>query len=131
MKGGFAAAAPRAAKPMKGGFAAAAPRAAKPMKGGFAAAADAVGRCLVIVLVWFHRLVIRPLFPATCRFEPSCSEYALQAVSRFGTIRGGWLALKRLGRCNPWGPWGDDPVPQRFDATGCGHGHSDLRREHP
>lgn len=96
-----------------------------------ATAADMVGRGAIVLLVWFHRLIIRPLFPATCRFEPSCSEYALQAVSRFGAIRGGWLALKRLGRCNPWGPWGDDPVPQRLDTPACGHRHSDLRREHP
>lgn len=69
------------------------------------------GRLVGYALIWGYRLVLKPLFPATCRFEPSCSEYALQAIRRFGLIGGGWLAAKRLGRCNPWGPWGHDPVP--------------------
>lgn len=78
-------------------------------------AADALGllgRLVGYTLIWAYRIVLKPLFPATCRFEPSCSEYALQAVRHHGLIVGAWLATKRLGRCNPWGPWGFDPVPE-------------------
>jgi putative membrane protein insertion efficiency factor len=88
-----------------------------------------IGRWAAWALIWGYRLLLRPLFPATCRFEPSCSEYALIAVRRFGALRGGWLAARRLLRCNPWGPWGHDPVP---DCTS--HSHSiriGYRREHP
>jgi len=51
--------------------------------------------------------------PSPCRYEPSCSTYALQALGRFGAVRGGWLSLKRIARCNPWGGNGADPVPER------------------
>lgn len=87
----------------------------------------AAGRAVAFVVVWSYRLILRPLFPTTCRFEPSCSEYALQAVNRFGPLKGGWLALKRLGRCNPWGPFGADPVPPTPQT--CTHHHHALRRE--
>ena len=56
---------------------------------------------------WF----VRPLLPPACRFYPSCSEYAEQAVARHGAWRGSWLALARLCRCGPWHPGGHDPVP--------------------
>lgn len=71
-----------------------------------------LGRVVGTVMIWGYRIVLKPLFPTTCRFEPSCSEYALQAVNRHGLLYGGWLAARRLGRCNPWGPWGYDPVPE-------------------
>jgi uncharacterized protein len=51
--------------------------------------------------------------PTGCRFVPSCSEYAVQAVEEHGTLRGGWLAVKRIARCHPWGGHGVDPVPDR------------------
>ena len=51
------------------------------------------------------------ILPPTCRYEPSCSAYAIEALSRYGALAGGWLALKRLLRCNPWGGCGHDPVP--------------------
>ena len=51
------------------------------------------------------------ILPPTCRFQPSCSAYAIQALERHGAIRGGWLAAKRILRCNPWGGHGHDPVP--------------------
>ena len=51
------------------------------------------------------------VIPPTCRFAPSCSQYAIEALGRHGAIKGGWLALKRIGRCHPWGGQGHDPVP--------------------
>lgn len=51
--------------------------------------------------------------PSPCRFEPSCSQYGIEAVERFGALRGGVLTLRRLGRCHPWGGVGLDPVPER------------------
>jgi len=74
-------------------------------------------RGFVCLLIRFYQLVIsRPLHVllgplAGCRFTPSCSQYALDAVRAHGVARGGWLALKRIGRCHPWGGCGHDPVP--------------------
>ncbi len=65
---------------------------------------------LVQVLRWYHRW-ISPLVPSACRFYPSCSQYAAEAIERYGVIRGGFLALRRLLRCHPWHPGGVDPVP--------------------
>ena len=49
--------------------------------------------------------------PPSCRYQPSCSAYAITAIERYGAARGGWMALKRIGRCHPWGGQGHDPVP--------------------
>jgi len=68
-------------------------------------------RATLIGLIKFYRLTISPWMPPVCRFTPSCSTYALEAVERHGAIRGGWLAAKRLMRCRPWGGSGYDPVP--------------------
>ena len=62
-------------------------------------------------MVHAYRLVISPLFPPCCRYYPSCSAYAVQAIRQHGPLAGGWLALKRIGRCHPWAPGGHDPVP--------------------
>ena len=51
------------------------------------------------------------VLPPSCRYTPSCSAYAITALSRYGALRGSWLALKRIGRCHPWGGQGHDPVP--------------------
>ena len=61
--------------------------------------------------IYFHKYCISPLTPASCRFTPTCSEYAVEAIKKYGPLRGGWLALKRLARCHPWGGSGYDPVP--------------------
>src|SRR5262249_51146166 len=58
-----------------------------------------------------YQLLLRPLLPAACRFEPSCSEYARSALAEHGVIRGGWLTLRRLARCHPFNPGGYDPPP--------------------
>lgn len=58
-----------------------------------------------------YQVLISPLFPPSCRFTPTCSNYALLAIERHGLAKGGWLALKRIGRCHPWNPGGYDPVP--------------------
>ena len=65
-------------------------------------------------LVWLvraYQLVLSPLTPATCRYYPSCSAYAVTALSRHGLFRGTWLPLRRVGRCHPWTPGGVDHVP--------------------
>ncbi|MBE3580396.1 MAG: membrane protein insertion efficiency factor YidD [Thermoanaerobacteraceae bacterium] len=69
------------------------------------------GQRLVILLLRFYQRCISPFMGARCRFYPSCSEYASQAVAKHGVWRGGWLALKRLGRCHPWHNGGYDPLP--------------------
>jgi putative membrane protein insertion efficiency factor len=65
--------------------------------------------CTAVIRV--YQLAVRPLFPATCRFVPSCSEYARGALLRHGVMRGGWLGARRLARCHAWHPGGYDPVP--------------------
>ena len=64
-----------------------------------------------VFLVRFYQIVISPLTPATCRYEPTCSTYTLQALKKHGLFKGGWLSLKRIASCNPWGKTGYDPVP--------------------
>lgn len=59
----------------------------------------------------FYRLAISPLLPASCRYEPTCSAYAMTAIERHGILRGLWLAVRRILRCHPWGGAGYDPVP--------------------
>ncbi|GAA0611661.1 membrane protein insertion efficiency factor YidD [Virgibacillus siamensis] len=68
---------------------------------------------LFIGFITFYRKVISPLKPPTCRFYPSCSEYGLVAFKRFGVIKGGFLTIKRIGKCHPFHPGGIDLVPER------------------
>lgn len=64
-----------------------------------------------VALVKFYQLAISPLLPHSCRFTPTCSEYALEALKKHGLLKGGWLAARRIVRCHPWGGSGYDPVP--------------------
>ena len=57
--------------------------------------------------------MISPLFPASCRFTPTCSQYAIEAIGRFGFLKGGTMGFKRIIKCNPWGSHGHDPVPEK------------------
>ena len=65
----------------------------------------------VIGVLGFYKRWISPALPPACRFEPTCSEYAAEAVGRYGLLRGGWMGLKRILRCHPFHPGGHDPVP--------------------
>jgi putative membrane protein insertion efficiency factor len=68
-------------------------------------------RQLFILMVRGYQVTLSPLLPAACRYYPSCSAYAIEALERHGALRGSWLALRRIGRCHPFRPGGYDPVP--------------------
>jgi uncharacterized protein len=68
-------------------------------------------RTILVILVRGYQIVLSPLLPAACRYYPSCSAYAIEALERHGAIRGSWLAMRRIARCNPFRPGGFDPVP--------------------
>ena len=68
-------------------------------------------RQILILPIRAYQLVISPLLPPSCRYHPSCSAYAIEALTRHGPLRGSWLTLRRLLRCHPWGGSGYDPVP--------------------
>ena len=70
-----------------------------------------------LLLIKLYQWVISPLTPATCRFEPTCSHYAVDALKTHGLFKGSWLAAKRIGRCHPWGGSGYDPVPPKSGAV--------------
>ncbi len=74
-------------------------------------------RLVALNIIRFYQRFISPLFPPTCRFEPSCSQYGYEAIARYGIVRGGWLALKRVCRCHPFNPGGYDPVPDLEDKN--------------
>ncbi|MDH3229776.1 MAG: membrane protein insertion efficiency factor YidD [Alphaproteobacteria bacterium] len=69
----------------------------------------------------FYQLFISPLTPGYCRYWPSCSAYGMTAIARHGALKGGWLTLRRILRCHPWGAWGFDPVPGKARHVNCGH----------
>ena len=68
-------------------------------------------RRIAIAPIRFYQRFISPALPPACRYLPTCSAYAVEAIAVHGVVRGGWLALKRLARCHPWGGSGYDPVP--------------------
>ena len=88
-------------------------------------------------LVLGYRYLLSPILPATCRYSPTCSEYALEALRSFGALQGGWLAARRICRCRPWGGAGVDPVPETPPGTvpggaakgGCGRPECDRLRQ--
>jgi uncharacterized protein len=68
-------------------------------------------KVVLMGLITGYRQFISPLFPPTCRFQPTCSQYAIEAIDRFGAVKGSWLAVRRVSRCHPLHPGGYDPVP--------------------
>jgi putative membrane protein insertion efficiency factor len=81
---------------------------------------------VLIAFLKAYRLLISPLYGQVCRYHPSCSAYALEAVTVHGSIRGTWLAMRRLARCHPWAAGGYDPVPQKAEPP-----HSDRPGTRP
>ena len=77
-------------------------------------------RWLLIGFLRAYRVAISPLYGQVCRYHPSCSAYALEAVTEHGSLRGGWLAARRLLRCHPWAAGGYDPVPPRSSRQPAG-----------
>lgn len=69
---------------------------------------------LLLLPIYFYRTCISPLTPASCRYTPTCSAYAIEAIKRHGPFCGLYLAVKRILRCHPWGGYGYDPVPEKF-----------------
>lgn len=66
---------------------------------------------ILLLLISFYRHCISPLTPPACRYTPTCSQYAAEAIQKYGPLKGSWLALRRILRCHPWGGSGYDPVP--------------------
>jgi len=71
---------------------------------------------ILILLIKGYKAFISPLFPPSCRFNPTCSQYGLEAIARFGAFKGGYLTIKRILRCHPFHPGGYDPVPPVIDT---------------
>lgn len=68
-------------------------------------------RVVFLLPVYFYRSFISPLTPPSCRYTPTCSQYMIEAVMKYGVFRGGWMGIRRIMRCHPWGGSGYDPVP--------------------
>ncbi len=66
---------------------------------------------IFIFPVRLYQLIISPWLPNACRFHPTCSQYMIEAIQKYGVLKGGWLGIKRISRCHPWGKSGHDPVP--------------------
>lgn len=82
---------------------------------------------LLVGLVRGYQLTVSPWTAPSCRYYPSCSQYAVVAIQRHGALRGGWLAVRRLGRCHPWTPGGVDDVPPVRAEKGSPHPHGSQR----
>ncbi|MGV6989851.1 membrane protein insertion efficiency factor YidD [Testudinibacter sp. P80/BLE/0925] len=95
------------------------------------ATSSSFGAKILIVLIKGYRLGISPLLGPRCRFNPTCSQYGLEAIRTHGAVKGGWLTLKRVLKCHPLSAGGDDPVPPKYcdgkhgDATSRTHSISD------
>lgn len=68
---------------------------------------------VLLLMIRGYQLVLSPVIGANCRHEPTCSRYSFEAIERFGALKGLWLTLKRVSKCQPWGTWGYDPVPEK------------------
>ena len=68
-------------------------------------------KAIFIFLIRIYQKVISPILPSSCRYTPTCSQYAVEALQKHGFLKGSWLAIKRIASCNPWGGHGHDPVP--------------------
>jgi len=79
-------------------------------------------RKILIVFIKAYQLVLSPYIGQHCRYTPTCSCYAIEAIDQHGSLKGGWLGLKRLLRCHPWAKGGYDPVPE--------HKHHSIKRHH-
>lgn len=66
---------------------------------------------ILLIPIYFYRYSISPMLPRACRYTPTCSEYAIEAIKKYGPFKGFWLGVKRISRCHPWGGHGYDPVP--------------------
>jgi hypothetical protein len=66
---------------------------------------------IFLAIIRFYQLTFSRVLPPSCRFTPSCSHYGYEAIQKYGAIKGGWMAIKRIGRCHPFSPGGYDPVP--------------------
>ncbi len=71
----------------------------------------------LLILIYIYRYTLSPLFGNQCRFYPSCSHYAEDALKKYGAVQGSWMTIKRVFRCHPWHPGGYDPVPPKFEIT--------------
>ncbi len=67
-------------------------------------------KSVLIGLVRFYQVALSPYFPNSCRYSPTCSQYMIEAIQKYGILKGGFMGLKRIGRCHPWGGHGHDPV---------------------
>lgn len=83
----------------------------------------------VIFVIQLYRHMVSPLRLPTCRFTPTCSQYAVDALTAYGLIRGGWLAMVRLVKCGPWHRGGWDPIPERRGQAAGGGTADDVRSE--
>jgi putative membrane protein insertion efficiency factor len=73
--------------------------------------AGQLGQRIVLVLIRFYQYALSPLLGSNCRFYPTCSHYTYEAIEKYGVVKGGWMGLRRIGRCHPWHAGGYDPVP--------------------
>ncbi|MEO1451372.1 MAG: membrane protein insertion efficiency factor YidD [Bacteroidota bacterium] len=72
---------------------------------------------ILVFLIRIYQNLISPFFPGACRYSPTCSEYVVEAVKVHGPLKGGWLGIRRISRCHPWGGQGYDPVPPKEGPT--------------
>ncbi|MEZ5042235.1 MAG: membrane protein insertion efficiency factor YidD [Saprospiraceae bacterium] len=79
-------------------------------------------RLIYILPIRFYQLSISPMLgPSKCRFQPTCSQYTIEAIQEWGILKGTWLGIKRISKCHPWGPHGHDPVPKKEGSKDIGN----------